>query len=173
MPDAVRCMNDVVARFVGKRDLGDVDVARRLVGRSALRVGHANHGQAGLGDDHAERDFDIHDVDNAALEPPLADFGRYVLVRQAQGGPARKGFGRIAQGFSHRLVALALVPLIPLVPLDSLDDGKPLLDERKLHVLACPVVRSREHDREILVDKLAQTAEQLVGMPRDLDALDG
>ena len=69
----MRCMHHVVARFVGKGDLRDVDTAGRTRGRGRpLRVRHAHERQLRLRDDHAERDVHVHDVHHPAAQAALS-----------------------------------------------------------------------------------------------------
>ena len=62
---------------------------------------------------------------------------------------------------------------LPFQHIQPLGDGKVVVHERELHVLARTVARRREHDGEVLLHQLAQAAEQLVGIARHVHALDG
>ena len=135
--DAVLRVHDVIARLVRERDLGDVDMAARTCGGGPLSVGHADHAELGLRDDHAQGNVHVDDVDHPAAQAAL------LLPVQIIG------------------VFLGIEPFL---------DGKAVIDEGEHHIGAASAVRGAEHHRVAVVDERAQTTEQLIGMPRRLDA---
>ena len=76
MRHAMCRMHDVIARLVGTLVCP--------LGGSSLRVGYADQGELRLGNDHAERDLDVHDVHDALLQAALADLLRHGFVGNAQ-----------------------------------------------------------------------------------------
>ena len=136
-------------------------------GAGALRVGHADHGQFRLRDDHAQGDLDVDYVHDAFPQAAFAYLFGDRLVVVAQGGLARKGVGGMLR---RRWCGQHVVVFCNV---QALDEGKAVVGEGELHVLAGAEAGCREHDREVLFNELAQTTEKLLGIAGNVDSLDG
>ena len=136
--DAVLRVHNVIARLIRERDLGDVDMTARTRSGGPLGVGHADHAQLRLRDDHSQRDVHVDDVDDPAAQAALL----------------------LPVGVIR--VFLGIKPFL---------NGKAVIDEGEHHIGTASAVRGAEHHRIAIVDQCAQAAEQLIGVPRRLDAL--
>ena len=122
-----------------------------------LRVGYRDKRELRLGDDHAQGNRRIDDVDARTPQPaflrPLVHRATRLLADV---------HGRIANfliGYPRQL--------------ETLLNGQAMIDHGELHVLARTIVRRAEDARVSAVEQVAKFSEQLVGRSRHIDALDG
>ena len=66
----MRRMDHVITGLIGKRDLRDIDAPRTTRTRASLRIRKGDEGDIRLGNDHAQGNVDIDDVDQAATQTP-------------------------------------------------------------------------------------------------------